>query len=64
MAYAVEINGLLTFEELQRWLKKAKCNKAPGFDEIPVDVFKNDCAGFFLLRLFNVCFSVGKIPNE
>ena len=34
------------------------------FDEIPVNVLKNNSACFFLLRLFTGCFSVGKVPNE
>ena len=49
---------------IQRVIIRAKCNKAPGFDEIPVDVLKNPTACSYLLSLFNVCFSVGKIPQE
>ena len=45
-------------------IRKARCNKAPDFDEIPMDVLKNDSACFFLLRLFNVCFALGKVPTE
>ena len=28
-------------------IRKAKCNKAPGFDEIPMDVLKNSIAHVF-----------------
>ena len=64
MTYDVGMNGIFTFEEMEKMTRKAKCNKAPGFDEIPMDVLKNDSACFFLLRLFNVCFAVGKVPTE
>ncbi|MCG8033469.1 MAG: reverse transcriptase family protein, partial [Candidatus Thiodiazotropha taylori] len=50
--------------ELQKVVRRAKQNKAPGFDEIPADVLKNDTACSFLLKLFNICFLVGKVPNE
>ena len=36
----VEMNGDFTYAELQNVLKRAKNNKAPGFDEIPVAVLK------------------------
>ena len=48
MTYDVGMNGILTFEEMQKMIRKAKCNKAPGFDEIPMDILKNDSACFFL----------------
>ena len=40
MAYDVKMNSIITIEELQKAVKKAKCYKAPGFDEIPVYVLK------------------------
>ena len=64
MTYDVGMNGIFTFEEMQKMIRKAKCNKAPGFDEIPMDVLKNDSACFSLLRLFNVCFDSWKGPNR
>ena len=59
-----EMNGMFTCDELKKVVKRAKCNKAPGFDEIPVDVLKNEATCLFLVKFFNICFSVGKIPKE
>ena len=48
MTYDVEMNGIFTFEEMEKkMIRKVKCNKAPGFDEIPMDVLKNDIAHVF-----------------
>ena len=59
-----EMNGLFTCDALIKVVKRAKCNKAPGFGEIPVDVLKNKSVCLFLVKLFNICFSVGKVPQE
>ena len=43
---------------------KAKLKKAPGFDNIPYEFFKNDTSVSFLHILFNVCYETGETPSE
>ena len=60
----VELNGNITYEELCKVIKNAGNNKAPGHDDIPTEVLKNETARFFLLRLFKVCFQTSKAPTQ
>jgi hypothetical protein len=57
------LNGIITLREVERALLAAKCGKAPGIDNIPVDVLKNTTAAHFLLQLFNMCFTNSIIPE-
>ena len=43
---------------------KAKNGKAPGFDEIPVDLLKNETALVMLIDIFNYCFTYGMVPSD
>ncbi|CAG2190428.1 unnamed protein product [Mytilus edulis] len=52
----------ITSEEIFNVIKKAKNGKAPGLDELPVEVLKNQTALSFLVRLFNVYYNTGKVP--
>ena len=56
MTYDPEMNGLFTCEELKRVVKRAKCKKAPGFDEIRVDFLKNENACLFLVKFLIYVF--------
>jgi hypothetical protein len=50
--------------EVIKAVEKSKRNKAPGFDNIPYEVYKNDIAISFLHILFNVCYQSGKTPSD
>lgn len=56
MTYDIEMNGHFTYDELVKAVRNAKCNKAPGCDEIPVDVLKNDNACFFPIEIIQYLF--------
>lgn len=43
---------------------KAKLGKASSFDNIPIDIFRNDCSVSYLHVLFNVCFNSGILPTH
>ena len=53
----------ISVDEVYNVIRVAKCGKAPGYDEIPVEVYKNQTALCALTRIFNVCFSTGKVPD-
>ena len=60
----VEHNGYITSDELAKVIQKAGKRKAPGYDEIPTEVLKNETAVYFLLKLFYICFQTGQVPKE
>jgi hypothetical protein len=43
-------------------LKLSKSGKYPGFDNIPVELYKNHTALITVTRIFNICYNVGKVP--
>ncbi|WAR29552.1 RTXE-like protein, partial [Mya arenaria] len=49
---------------VRKAVEKARQQKAPGFDSIPYEVFKNDIAISFLHIFFNVCYQTGKTPSD
>ena len=59
-----ELNGYNTRDELVKTIQNAGSNKAPGCDEIPTEVLKNETTMYFMLRLFNVCLQTGQVPKE
>ena len=56
-------NRDIVLDEVLIALKEAKNGKAPGYDELPVEVLKNEASAKMLLRLFNICFKNGVIPE-
>ena len=52
----------ITCEEVYNVLISAKNGKSPGYDEIPVELYKNQTALLALTRIFNICFDSGKVP--
>ena len=57
------LNKDITFEEVSKAVKKAKCNKSPGMDGMVYDVLKNDVSVLLLTKLFNICFSSRRVPD-
>jgi len=53
-------------EELKYILKKLSKGKATGPDHIPNEVWRNTGIEIqsILLKLFNKCFAMGKIPKQ
>ena len=64
MVNAVESNGIIWYDELVKVIQNAGSNKAPGHDDIPTEVLKNDMSTYFLLSLFNVCLQTEKVPKQ
>ncbi|CAC5420553.1 unnamed protein product [Mytilus coruscus] len=52
----------LSVEEVLNALLSSKSGKAPGYDEIPVELYKNQTTLMALTRMFNVCYNSGKVP--
>ena len=50
--------------EIEQALRKSKDGKAAGIDKVMNEVLKQDAMLKLLLRLFNLCFSTGKVPNQ
>ena len=50
--------------EFELSIKRAKLNKAVGFDNIPNEMFKNTYSVQIICSLFNLFFSNSFIPNE
>ena len=57
------LNCDITLPEVKIALSAAKCGKAPGLDNIPVDVLKNDTTAYFLTELFDICFKNSITPK-
>ncbi|XP_045209060.2 uncharacterized protein LOC123560975 [Mercenaria mercenaria] len=55
---------IITHEEVLYVLRKAKYGKAPGFDDIPVDLLKNETALVMLIDLYNHCFTNGMVLSD
>ena len=53
----------ITVEEVFHVLNLAKNGKSPGIDDLPVELLKNSTALSALVRIFNICFNTGKVPN-
>jgi hypothetical protein len=53
-------------EELVEVISKAKCDKAPGLDQIPVEFYKNAPESLHrkLLELFNNILNTREVPNS
>ena len=58
-----EINGDITFNELQSCLAKLKNNKACGIDGIPNEILKNPKILNILLHFMNMCFKFNIVPS-
>ena len=59
----LEFNNHISIFEVKKAIDGAKRGKAAGFDNIPVEVLKNDTAVSFLHILYNICFDNGTVPS-
>lgn len=57
------IDERISILEVKTAVCRANRGKACGFDNIPVEVLKNDVSIAFLHVLFNMCFSNGTMPS-
>ena len=58
------LNRNFTEDEVKIAVKKSKLNKSVGCDEIPNEALKNDCMITILKHFFQLCFDIGKVPND
>ncbi|XP_046346975.1 uncharacterized protein LOC124127630 [Haliotis rufescens] len=54
----------ISHDEIKSAIGKAKQGKAPGLDNIPIEVLKNEKCARYMYNLFNICFEEGCIPSE
>jgi exonuclease III len=61
-----DLDKQIVMEELKRVLSRSKPGKAPGFDQIPVEFYKNAPEEFLenLLAVFNKILLTGNIPDS
>jgi hypothetical protein len=57
------INDIIDFTEVEKVVKKAKNNKAVGFDNLPNEILKNENTITLLTCLFNKIFTLNRIPS-
>ena len=61
--YDESLDCEISVNEVYNMLTVSKNGKSPGFDEIPVELYKNETSLFALTRIFNICFNCGKVPE-
>ncbi|KAH3716408.1 hypothetical protein DPMN_059130 [Dreissena polymorpha] len=59
-----QLNQGISLHDVHIAVRSLNKNKAPGHDEIPVEVIQSEPCIHFPHRLFCVCFETGKIPNS
>ena len=57
------MNGIITFDEVSKFIDCTKRGKAVGIDSLPNEVFQNVQAKVLLHKLFVKCFDVGVSPT-
>ena len=58
------LNAPNSRDEVRMSVYKARARKAPGPDEIPSEVLRNDSSVDILFRIIRYCFDDGGVPNE
>lgn len=59
-----ELNRQIELGEIIRVLKKAKNNKSAGLDQIPYEIWKSPKLLPVIMKFFQFCLDIGKIPSE
>ncbi len=54
-----ELNGPISFDEIENIINKLKINKSSGINQIPYEVLKNHDVMLLLYNLFTKCFEFG-----
>ena len=57
-------NNLFTIEEVRKCIIQAPFGTAPGHDDIPNELLKNELLLAMLHSLFNRCYVSGTVPSE
>ena len=60
----VSLNSDISLQEVVRVVNRSKRNKAVSLDKIPYEILKNDHAINMLHKLFQLCFSSGRVPSQ
>ena len=55
---------VITIDEVQGALNRSKNDKSLQDDGIPVEILRNDLSVAYLVKLFNVCFQTGTVPDQ
>ncbi len=58
-----ELNGPISFDEIEKIINKLKINKSSGIGQIPNEVLKNHDVILLLHNLFTKCFEFGIVPT-
>ena len=58
------LGSVITIDEVQGALNRSKNGKSMWDDGIPVEVLRNDWSIAYLVKLFNVCFHTGTVPDQ
>jgi len=58
-----ELNGDVSFDEMEQMISRLKAGKACGVDGIPNEVLKNRNVMIILMKFFNACFRHNVVPS-
>ena len=58
------LNAPISRDEVRVSVYNARARKAPGPDEIPSEVLRNDSCIEILFRIIRYCFDDGRVPND
>ena len=58
------LNADISKEEVLKSIMRAKLRKAPGLDQIPAEVLRNNLCVELLHKIINFCFNTGTVPSD
>jgi len=59
----IDVNKVLSFEEVEFIVNRLKTNQSPGIDFIPNEVLKRHDVIYILYHMLTKCFEYGKLPS-